>query len=185
MKNRRFQIFSLFAGILLFTSLHGCSPISKLYQDGDYYQATLLCIEEIDKKPNNKKLQGQLIESYNQTLNVYSRIIDETKSENNATKYDKLIYYYEYLAELSSAVKASSKASMLIPTPNDYKVELRNVRFLAAENFYGLALEAMSENTAEQSRVAYQHFLKADSYVKNYRDLNEKIAQLKQAGYAN
>jgi hypothetical protein len=169
---RLYQFLLLCFVILNITS---CSTGFTAYKHGDYYNACLESIDRLRSKPNNKKAQYVLTTAYPLALKTTEREIDNANLANNADKYDVFVYNYQRMNKLADAIFASPKAYELIPKPVEYVAELSNAKQMAAEQSYNMGINALKIHTVDQARAAYQYFLKANDYVRGYKDVLNKI----------
>ena len=180
MKNKK-QIISasgsreIFFIIFFILFIAGCSTGKKALQKGDYYKATMESVNRLRSKPDNKKAQQVLLQSYPLAKDAVLRNIQNALDENRIDKYAVIVREYMSLNELGNAIYACPKALEIIPAPNQYYTELKNAKELAAAESYNLGTIALSQNTIQKAREAYYHFVDADNYVKGYKDVNAKI----------
>jgi hypothetical protein len=96
---------------------------------------------------------------------------------NSPNKYSIAANEYTALNKIADAIYTCPKALQLIPQPTQYSRELGEVLNKAAEESYQLGERQLKLQTIESAREAYRHFVKADQFVKGYRDVNAKIAE--------
>lgn len=171
------RIFYTYTMVILALIIAGCSTGKKALQKGDYYKATMESVNRLRSKPDNKKAQQVLLQSYPLAKDAVLRNIQNALDENRIDKYAVIVREYMSLNELANTIYACPKALELMPSPNQYYTELKNAKELAAAEAYNLGTIALSQNTIQKAREAYYHFIDADNYVKGYKDVTDKIQQ--------
>lgn len=166
-----------FTVILVVLFLTGCMSSKKALRHGDYYKATILAVKTLQKKPNNKKAQEVIVQSYPLAKTKGLHKIQNALDANYTNKYAIMADEYLLLNNLADAIYSSPKALELIPNPTYYSKELREVLPLAAEEAYQLGEEQLSQNTIQSARKAYFNFIKADKYQPNYREVKDRIEE--------
>ena len=152
-----------------------CTSPTKLYNSGNYYQATTAAISKLRSSPEKTENQDILMQAYPQAVKMALREINNASQSNSVTKYDVMINQYEQLNRLANEIYACPKANELIPSPHEFHAELQQTKDIAAEHYYQQGINALSARTVEQARLAYQYFLQANNYKNGYRDVISKI----------
>jgi hypothetical protein len=112
-------------------------------------------------------------------IQYYQEEIDQTLSGNDRFKWGHTLDIMLTVNRLSDEVRRVPAARKLIANPKTYTSELTNVTTRAAEERYNAGMEALSQNTREAARNAYNQFVRANNYIPGFRDVNEKIQQAK------
>ncbi len=172
MKNTVLGIFLLYT--LLFFA---CSSSKRALKQGHYYKATVEAIKHLRTSPGSKKSQEVLLQAYPLAQENSMRIIQNAREANLSGKYATIADEYLMLNELADEIYTCPKALELIPHPNQYSRELREILPLAAEESYVIGSRLLRENTMRDAREAYFAFAKTDRYVEGYRDVKEKMEQ--------
>ena len=159
----------------------GCASSSKLYNKGKYSQAVTEAIRKLRSSPNDAESQNMLVKAYPMAVSTALREIDNAKQSNIVERYDVIVSRYELLNRLSDEIYTSPKAVELIPAPQEYREELKQSKEAAAAFYYDQGVIAMKERTVRQAKIAYQYFVKANSYAEGYRDV---IAKMDEALFA-
>lgn len=118
-----------------------------------------------------------LSNSYPLAIKYYNDRINNIRHSNDLFKSGNMIAQYEMMNALYEQIMRSPGALAVIPDPYKYYDEIRNLAELAAEERYQAASAALTMGTRESAKEAYYHYLKADSYVQDYKDVNEKIEE--------
>lgn len=167
----------IYASAIALIFIVSCSTGKKALQKGDYYKATMESVNRLRSKPDNKKAQQVLLQSYPLAKDAVMRNIQNAIDENRADKYAIMVREYMALNELANSIYTCPKALQIIPSPNQYYTELKNAKDLAAAEAYNLGTFALSQNTIQKAREAYFHFKDADNYVKGYKNVTAKIEE--------
>jgi hypothetical protein len=161
--------------IVMIVVLSNCSSGKKTLEKGNYYQSSVQAVERLRKNPNHKKSQEVLVNSYPLAVKYYTDRVYNYKHSNDPYKSGKMIDQYEMLNALYEQVMRSPGALSVIPNPNKYYDEVRELTESAAEERYQAATKALALNTRESAKEAYYDFIKADQFVPNYKDTGDKI----------
>ena len=163
--------------VIVIVFVAGCTSSTKLYNEGKYSRAVTESIRKLRSSPNDAENQKILQQAYPMAVSTALREINNALQSNSVTRYDVVISCYEQLNRLADEIYSSPKAIELIPNPQQFHSELRNTKDVAAEHYYQQGIKAMDMRTVQQARTAHQHFIKANSYVNGYRDVNVKIGE--------
>jgi hypothetical protein len=164
-------------GLLVLLATTACNTAQKAYRKGDYYKATIEAIARLRNKPDDSKAQTVLINAYPMAQKTALREIENANVRDDLHKYDIMVYQYSRLNNIANQIYASPKAYELIPRPAEYQAEIADAKRKAAEHLYNLGEAALAYRTLEQSRIAYNHFNRANEYVYGYKDVFNKIEE--------
>lgn len=164
------------ATILLFS----CSTGKKALQKGDYYSAIKKAVERLKSAPENKSAIKVLREGYPMTLEWTQEEMDLVMSSNSPAKWERAISLMEQVNHLSSLIRSSPAARKIIRDPKTYTSELNMVYEKAAGVRYNDGLEALEMNTRESARIAFDHFMAANRYVDDYKNVKELLQNAKE-----
>jgi len=146
-----------------------------MYKSGQYEQAVTESIRKLRSSPDKRKHQDVLLQAYPMAVQMALRDVNNALQSNSITKYDVVINRYERLNRLAREIYTCPKAYQLIPAPREFQAELTQTKEIAAEHYYTQGVKALNERTVQQARNAHQYFLKANEYVRGYRDVISKI----------
>jgi hypothetical protein len=163
--------------IVIIVVFSNCSSGKKTLEKGNYYQSSIQAVERLRKNPNHKKSREVLANSYPMAVKYYTDRVYNFKHSNDPFKSGKMIEQYVMLNALYEQVMRSPGALSVIPNPNKYYDEIRQITEMAAEERYLAANKALAQGTRESAKEAYYHYIKAEEYVPNYKDANEKIQE--------
>jgi len=164
--------FLCFITILFFSS---CSTSKKSLQRGEYYSAVMEAVKQLRSSPDNKKQKQVLLQAYPFVIENGLRKIKNAMDMNAPNKYGIAADEYLSLNRIADAIYTCPGALRVIPQPAQYSRELGDMLPKAAEESYNLGVRQLNLNTFKSAREAYQHFVKANQYVKGYRDVNDKM----------
>ncbi len=152
-----------------------CSSSKRALQHGDYYNASMSAIKTLRSNPKSKKSIEVLQQAYPLAKENSLRKIQNALDANVSGKYSIVAEEYLALNAIADAIYTCPKAMELFPQPEQFSKELREILPLAAEESYNLGERLLQLNTIKDAREAYYHFVKAENYMPNYKDVKEKI----------
>lgn len=170
--------FSVYLMLLLL--LASCSTGKKALQKGDYFSAVLKAVERLKSSPENKNAIKVLREGYPMTLEWSQEEMDFILSSNSAFKWEKAIGLMKQVNQMSDEIRSTPAARKIISNPKTYTSELNMATEKAAEERYNAGLSELKMNTREAGRRAYEHFNKADQFVRGYKNVRELMETSKQ-----
>jgi len=171
----KFSIKTLFITILISIFITSCTSPKKLLEKGNYYEAVLLSVEKLKKNPNNKKAQETLRDAYHLAVNDLLNKLERDKLIQPQFANSTAAYTYSDLNRLYEKVQQSPVAKQIIRNPDNFYAQLAKVKTLAADEQYKAGVEQLSIGNRENAKQAYYYFQDADSFVKNYKDVSDKI----------
>jgi len=163
--------------LVIIVVLSNCSSGKKTLEQGNYYQSSIQAVERLRRNPSHNKSREVLANSYPLAVQYYTDRIYNINHSNDPFKNGNIIEQYEMLNALYEQIMRSPGALSVIPNPNKYYDEIRQITETAAEERYQAATMALALGTRESAKEAYYHLIKADSYVPDYRDVNEKMEE--------
>ncbi|WP_291722110.1 hypothetical protein [Bernardetia sp.] len=166
--------------ILLFI-ISACSSGKKALQRGDYYDATLKAVERLRQSPNNKKARQTLGEAYYRAVEENLRTTRTLDTKINPLNWEKIAESYGRINTMGDEIRRSPAALRIVKNPTSYLGEEIKAKNKAAEARYNEGVKAMALNTREDAKKAYYHFVKADEWVKGYKDVATQITTAREA----
>jgi hypothetical protein len=163
--------------LVIIVVLSNCSSGKKTLEKGNYYQSSIQAVERLRRNPDHKKSREVLANSYPLAVQYYTDRIYNINHSNDQFKNGRIIEQYEMLNALYEQIMRSPGALSVIPDPNKYYDEIRQITEAAAEERYQAATTALAFGTRESAKEAYYHFIKAGSYIPDYKDVNEKVEE--------
>lgn len=168
-------IFGIIA-ILLFS----CSTGKKALQKGDYFSALSKAVERLKSSPDNKNATKVLRDGYPMTLEWTQEELDQVLSSNDPFKWEQAINLMEQTNRLSDQIRSTPAGRKIISNPKSYTSELNMAYEKAAEVRYNAGLAELQINTRESGRRAFEHFVKADQFVRGYKNVKELMDSAKE-----
>lgn len=159
--------------------LDGCSSGKKSLQRGNYYDAVMKAVNRLRSKPNQKKAQETLRNSYPLSVDWFLDQSSNLMASNDPKKWRNVVYNYEKINQMYEAIRRSPGALNVIPNPRSYFSELVESKNKAAEESYDAGLVAFNSNTREGAKQAYFDFMEADRFVPGFKDTQERIREAK------
>lgn len=162
---------------LLIPVLCGCARGEKALQKGKYDQALGLAIHRLQRHPDDSKAQKVFTIAYKETEREYQTNIQRYLVENQAFKWESILYQYQKLQKNEQALKECKACIELLNSPSySYKTVIENVKMLAADERYKAGLEAFKRKDDRALALeAVTHFLKVKQLFKNYKDVEHKL----------
>ena len=153
-----------------------CTTGKNALQKGDYDAAVVKAVDRLRSAPQNKEAMGVLPAAFDLAIKTHLRKIDEAKLSADALKWETILYHYQRINQLSDDVNACSSCLSLVPNPPKYINLYEDARYQAAEARYLLGERALRENNRQSAKIAYNHFLKAESLYPSLTGIKDKIA---------
>lgn len=153
----------------------GCTTGKNALQKGDYDAAVSKAVDRLRSSPQNKEAMQVLPEAFDLAIKTHLRKIDEAKVSADALKWEDIMYRYQKINQLSDEVNACPSCLNLVPNPPKYVKEFEDSRYKAAEARYLLGERSLRENNRQSAKVAYQHFVKAQSLYPSLKGVKEKV----------
>jgi len=171
------SIKTLFIIILISTFIASCTSPKKLLEKGNYYEAVMLAVEKLKKNPSNKKAQETLQEAYHLAVDNLLNKLERDKLIQPQFANSAAAYTYGDLNRLYEKVQQSPMAKQIIRNPEKFYPPLAKAKPLAAEEQYKAGIEQLSIGKRENAKQAYYYFQDANAFVKNYKDVSDKIEE--------
>ena len=172
----------LTCGLLLFSIfLVGCNG-QRYLKKGKYERALELSITKLRNRPGNEKAAKTLNKAYNHEVKLKMEEVMRLKASTDIYKWEKIVNNYERLNYFYDEIARCPACLKVIPDPNRYTADLDEAKANAASARYDLGIEQLKLNTLRNSQEAYRHFLKAKSYIINFKDVDKQMQIAKDAG---
>lgn len=154
-----------------------CSTGNKALQNGDYYSAVLKSVERLRSNPDKEKAQLTLKESYPLAVNWYEQEINYLLNSNDPFKHSKTVGHYQTLNRMCNEIRRCPGALRIIPYPKQFNSEENLAKQNAAPECYNAGMEELAKGGREDAVRAFHHFEKANIFVRNYKDVDEKMRE--------
>lgn len=162
----------LLAGIILVS----CNSSQKFHASVSEDKPLFAAINELNKRPTNAKAQKDLQDFFKIAVDRHENTIATYKTSNDERRWDKIINELNALQGMYSAITSTPAASALVQ-PKNYFQHLQDAREEAAADFYEKGISLLEKDGRENSLEAYRAFVKADKYVKGYREVESLISE--------
>lgn len=172
------NIISILRSLLYLSILTiGCTTGKKALQKGDYDAAVSKAVERLKNAPQNKEALEVLPTAFELAVKTHLRKIDEAKLSSNALKWENVVYSYQKINQLSDEINNCPSCLNLIPNPTKYIKEQEEASYRAAEARYLMGERLLRENNRQSAKMAYTHFIKAQSLYPSLTGIKEKIEE--------
>lgn len=155
----------------------GCSSGKKQLERGQYYDAVLKSVNRLKSNSDHKKSMETLRNAYPFAVESSEESAKQGISTNQPDKWRNAVNQYGKLHNMYNAIKNTPGARKVISNPKSYFNELSDAKRNAAEESYNDGVILLNEKNRESARAAFFHFQEALSFVPNYKDAVEKMAQ--------
>ncbi|MEQ9440889.1 MAG: hypothetical protein RIG62_17715 [Cyclobacteriaceae bacterium] len=159
-----------------------CTSSKKLLEQGNYYEAVIKATEKLRKSPNNKKAQAALRQAYPLAIDYLLDDIRRVEKTNDAQRWSTTATIYQQLNGMYEAIQTSPQARRVVSNPRSFYEQYGVVKNKAAQEQYTAGERELRKNTIESARQAYWHFQQARQYVAGYKNVDQKLAEAKDAG---
>ncbi|MFY0651146.1 MAG: membrane lipoprotein lipid attachment site-containing protein [Cyclobacteriaceae bacterium] len=171
---KKYLIYILAAFVLA-----SCSSGKKMLEKGQYYDAVVKSVDRLRSSPGNKKARQTLKQAYPLAKDYYLSGIENLRVSNHPFQWSETVYTYNRLNNMYEEIQRSPAAKEIIPNAENYYHLVEGAKQNAAEEQYQAGTAALNNNSRESAKKAYFHFLDADGFVQDYKDVKNKIGQAK------
>ena len=178
---------------------------NKAFKERDYIKATIYSIKSLKIKNNFKTaaklFEKSIVEANTYNLSKINRLVDQAVpyiDEQSAIQMKEIYNSYNRLNQIQSElinfpkkVKLKNK-NIISENTYDFTNQINNTKNLlkkynkiTAENFYNDADRILSQATSptkDEYRKAYRLYVKSDSYIDNYNNVEELIKKTLELG---
>lgn len=162
---------------ILAIAFNACTSPKKLLEKGNYYSAVLLSVEKLQSNPNNKNARETLAQAYVLAVDDLLNKIEKDNIIQPDFSNSFAAYTYEDLNRLYEKIQKSPAARQIIKNPKDFYKQLSKAKPLAAEEQYIAGMEQLAIASRENAKQAYYYFQDADAFVKDYKDVSNRLDQ--------
>lgn len=171
----------LIASVLVLSS---CMSAQEMLDDGNYNAALERAVKRLQNKPGKVKHLAIAEQAYNAAKADDEARIAELKATGNEANWETIYALYQDLEYRQELVQS------LEYTPNnvrftDYAAERAEAQTRAAEYNYGQGLELMARANRFDARKANERFARAHELLPNYKDVDARISESREAGFTN
>lgn len=164
--------------------LVGCASSSKKYDKGDYDSAMEISAKKIKKDPGKFEEVDVFNDAYRMAYVKDKAEVERLKAEGNPANWSKIYTIYVRMNRRQELAKTLPPVG-IVYEEQDFECEIENAKTKATEYAYAKGVEQLGKNDKLAAREAYSRFVEAKSYITNFRDVDEKIAEAKFKGTTN
>ncbi|KAB2859680.1 MAG: hypothetical protein KFKLKKLM_01148 [Flavobacteriales bacterium] len=164
--------------------LVGCASSSKKYDKGDYDSAMEISAKKIKKDPGKFEEVDVFNDAYRMAYVKDKAEVERLKAEGNPANWSKIYTIYVRMNRRQELAKTLPPVG-IVYEEQDFESEIENAKTKATEYAYAKGVEQLGKNDKLAAREAYSRFVEAKSYITNFRDVDEKIAEAKFKGTTN
>lgn len=163
----------------------GCKSSSKQLERGNYDAALQKSAKKIKRNPSKNDDEVWVFnDAYNMANNRDNDAILRLKKKGDPALWGAI--YRTYL-------KMDNRQNLAISLPPvgieftevNYTPEINNTKAKAAEYAYAKGVQLLAIDNRFDSRKAHSRFLEVKTYEKNYKDVDDKLAEAKFLGTTN
>ncbi len=169
------------AMLTLVVTISACKSGRKALEKGQYYQAVLQAVERLRKDPDNKNAKATLHDGYRLAKDYHEELARQARTSADPYKFETAFNQYRILNNLNDEIQRCPACRPLAKGARSYRNEMDDMSLKAAEARYAMGEQAMAMQNREKAKEAYNHYQVANSYQKNFRDVNVKIDEARWA----
>ena len=167
----------LIVGLVLTFTLNSCKTGKKAYEKGNYYISVIQSVNKLRSQPKNKKAKATLQQAYPLALQTMALNNENLMLSNDLNKYKKILGNYNKINRMYEEILRSPEALKIIPKPVNYYAKIDEVKKMAADESYAIAMEYLLKGTREDGKRAHYFFKEVKSYINNYKDVDQRIEE--------
>lgn len=158
--------------------LGGCASGRKALQKGDYSKAVSQAINKLRSNDDHKKARATLGKAYKYATEIYLSNIEQAKRSEDALKWEAVASNFQRINFMYDEIVRCPACREVVPNPIRYDSELEMANKNAAAARYDLGVQALAmKRNRDKAIEAHQHFMKVQSYVPRYKDVEDKLAE--------
>lgn len=162
--------------ILTIFLLASCKTSKDYLLRGDEDKTVFDIVKKLNKHADDADATKALPDVYNQVQQRHLKKINSYNGYTDIGRWDKLMNEYSSLQNIYAAITNSSAAQKLV-TAKNYSNEINAIRQAAAEDYYKLGDNLLTNDTREYARKAYLAFKKAGSWAPGCKDYKAKMEE--------
>lgn len=157
-------------------SLAGCKTASKLYQKGNYDEAVMLAVKELQKNPGDPQKIALLQNAYSYAVEDHERKISHYLSGTNELKWEWVYYQYADLQNLFHAIRKAPQIYEIVQ-PADYSSLVFTYAEKAAEVRMNRGLRWLQNGDKNSAKTAYREFQAAARFRPGDFEIENLLAE--------
>jgi len=171
--------------LLLFVSsllLNGCNSSEKLLEKGSYDRAIEKSVDNLRKKPSDRKELRVLKEAYSKANNFDHDRIRFLEREGRPENWIEIYELYSVLDFRQNRIKTLPSSVLGEFKLVDYDDKVIESKNKAAELLYESGIARLENGGRENARMAYADFEQITRIYNSYRDVDVKIEEARYLG---
>jgi len=171
--------------LLLFVSsllLNGCNSSEKLLEKGSYDRAIEKSVDNLRKKPSDRKELRVLKEAYSKANNFDHDRIRFLEREGRPENWIEIYELYSVLDFRQNRIKTLPSSVLGDFKLVDYDDKVIESKNKAAELLYESGIARLENGGRENARMAYADFEQITRIYNSYRDVDVKIEEARYLG---
>ncbi len=172
-------ILPLIVGGLL---LNGCNSSEKLLEKGSYDRAIEKSVENLRKKPSDRKELRVLKEAYSKANSFDHELIKFLEKEGRPENRIEIYELYSALHYRQNRIKSLPSSVLSEFKLVDYDEKVIESKNKAAELLYESGAARLEKGGRGNARMAYADFEQITRIYDSYRDVDEKLEESRYQG---
>ena len=169
------KLYFPLAMLFLLLAVASCRTGKNKFEKGHYYEAVLQALNRLRKNPDNRNAKATLHDGYPLAQEYHENLARQARTSNDPFRFETAHGQYRLLNNLYDEIQRCPSCRSLARGARSYRPEMDDMALKAAEARYALGDQAMSANTREQAKQAYQHYQVANNFQRNFRDVQQKM----------
>ncbi len=174
----------IFYLLVFLTTFSSCKTSRDYLSRSNEDQSVFDAVKWLNKHPTDANAITAIPLLYAKAQERHNQKIALFETDPELSKYDKLFKEYNILQNMYAAIITSEPASKLL-TPVSYDKELNTLRKSAAQDYYLQGFEYLDKPGRDNARMAYMAFDKSTSWIKKYKDADQRKEEAYQNGTIN
>lgn len=170
--------------LILMTGLFlaGCNSSEKLLEKGNYDRAIEKSVDNLRKKPSDRKELRVLKEAYTKASSFDRDRIRFLEREGRPENWIEIYELYSLLDERQNRIKTLPSSLLGEFNLVDYDDSIINSKDKAADLYYQSGTALLEKGGRENARLAYRDFDQITRLYSGYRDVDDKLAESRYLG---
>ncbi len=169
---------------IVISFLVSCASSSKELATGDYDAALKKSAKKIQRNPGKFEEVEIFNDAYRMANKRDNAEINQLKQQGDPANWGKIYRLYLNLKKHQDLALSLPPVGVEFKEV-DYTSELNVAKTNAAEYAYAKGNELMAKSDRMEARKAYDYYRESKSYINDFKDIDQKIAEAKKAGVTN
>jgi len=172
----------LFVMVITGLFLAGCNSSEKLLEKGSYDRAIEKSVDNLRKKPSDRKELRVLKEAYNKANSFDRDRIRFLEREGRPENWIEIYELYSLLDMRQNRIKTLPSSLLDEFNLEDYDDNIINSKDKAADLYYQSGTALLEKGGRENARLAYSDFEQITRLYSSYRDVDDKLLESRYLG---